>query len=759
MRRREDRALLTGRGRFVDDLAVGGVLHVVLARSPHAHARIRSVDATAARRAPGVVAVITADDLGPIGPVPLMRLAPGTAVPEYPILASGVVRSQGIPVAAVVAGSTYAAADGIDRLAVDYEPIPGVADPDGALAAGAPQVVPVSRDNKALAVAWRHGDTERAFRDAAHRVTLTVQQQRLCGVPMEPRGALARWDPVTGELTVWTSTQAPFRIRSSLARMLGLDEARVRVIAPDVGGGFGVKGGPYREEVLVAWLARRLERPVKWISTRAEDLLTTNHGRGGKSTGEMALDADGRLLGLRARIRQPLGSTLAVTVGGTPQNHGRCLPGSYVVEHVDIESVGVFTTTPPVGAYRGAGRPEAAFLIERLMDEAARTLKVDPVELRRRNLISRERFPFKTATGQVYDSGDYAEVLDRTLAMADYAGLRRAQAERRARGEIVGIGVAEYVEPSALGWESGQVRVEATGAVLAVTGSSAHGQGHETTFAQIVADELRVNPDVVTVRHGDTHGAPQGIGTFGSRSTALGGSALALAARDVRDKARRMAAGLLEAAAQDVVPVEGGFGVVGAPGRQVTWARVAEHAYRGQGLPPGVEPGLEATRFFSPEGEVWSAGAFVVSIRIDRDTGVVTPERIAWMDDAGTIVNPLLADAQLEGSLAQGWGQVMMEDAVLDRDGHLLSGTLMDYAIPRADDVPHADIGHAHTPSPNNPLGVKGIGEAGTIGIPPAMVNAVVDALSPFGVTHLDMPLIPEKIWRALSSSRSPGRP
>jgi aerobic carbon-monoxide dehydrogenase large subunit len=750
MRRREDRALLTGRGRFVDDLAVGGVLHVVLARSPHAHARIRSIDTSAARRAPGVVAVITAEDLGPIGPVPLMRLAPGTLVPDYPLLAAGVVRSQGIPVAAVVADSTYEAMDGVDRLAVDYEPIAGVADPDGALAADAPQVVPVSRDNRALAVAWRHGDADRAFRDATHRVTLTVQQQRLCGVPMEPRGALARWDAVTGELTEWTSTQAPFRIRSSLARMLGLDEARVRVIAPDVGGGFGVKGGPYREEVLVAWLARRLERPVKWVSTRAEDLLTTNHGRGGKSTGELALDAAGRILGLRARIRQPLGSTLAVTVGGTPQNHGRCLPGSYVVEHVDIESVGVFTTTPPVGAYRGAGRPEAAFLIERLMDEAARALKVDPIEIRRRNLIPKGRFPFKTATGQVYDSGDYAEVLERTLAMADYAGLRRAQAERRARGEIVGIGVAKYVEPSALGWESGQVRVEATGAVLAVTGSSAHGQGHETTFAQIVADELRVTPDVVTVRHGDTHGAPQGIGTFGSRSTALGGSALALAARDVRDKARRMAAGLLEAAVQDVVPVEGGFGVVGAPGRQISWARVAEFAYRGQGLPESVEPGLEATRFFSPEGEVWSAGAFVVSIRIDRDTGVVMPERIAWLDDAGTIVNPLLADAQLEGSLAQGWGQVMMEDAALDRDGHLLSGTLMDYAIPRADDVPHAEIGHAHTPSPNNPLGVKGIGEAGTIGIPPAMVNAVVDALSPFGVTHLDMPLTPEKIWRAL---------
>ena len=754
MKRREDRTLVTGRGRFVDDLKIAGTLHMILARSPHAHARVRSIDTGAARNAPGVVAVIVAGDLGTIPPVPLTRLAPGTVIPDYPLLASDVVRAQGVPVAAVVAESTYAAVDGVDRLAIEYEPLPGVSDADGALSAGAAQVVPESRDNRALSVAWRHGDPDRAFREAAHRVSLTVQQQRLCGVPMEPRCALARWDPDTGELMMWTSTQAPFRIRSSIARMLGLDEARVRVIAPDVGGGFGVKGGPYREEILVAWLARRLGRSVKWMSTRSEDLLTTNHGRGGKSTGEFALDADGRITGLRARIRQPLGSSLAVTVGGTPQNHGRCLPGSYLVEHVDIESIGVFTTTPPIGAYRGAGRPEAAFLIERLVDEAARTLALDPVELRRRNLIPKARFPFKTATGQVYDSGDYAELLDRTLAMADYPRLRREQAARRARGEVVGVGVAAYVEPSGLGWESGQVRVEATGSVLAVTGSSAHGQGHETTFAQIIADELGVPPDAVTVRHGDTHGAPQGIGTFGSRSTALGGSALVLASRDVREKARKLAASMLEAAPQDVVPANGGFGVVGAPGRHVSWARVAEFAYRGAGLPAGTEPGLEATRFFTGDGEVWSAGAFVVSVRIDRETGTVTPERIVWLDDAGTIVNPLLADGQLEGSLAQGWGQVMMEDAVLDRDGHLLAGTLMDYAIPRADDMPHAEIGHAHTPSPNNPLGVKGIGEAGTIGLPPVMVNAVVDALAPFGVTHLDMPLTPEKVWRALAAKR-----
>ncbi len=753
VRRREDRPLVTGRGRFLDDLAAPGMIHLVLVRSPHAHARILALDLGAARRAPGVVAVVTAGDLDPFGPIAIMRPMPNMIIPEHPLLAAGVVRAQGVPIAAVLADSPYAAADAAERVAVEYEPLPGVADPDAALLPGAPAVVTASRDNRALTVAWRHGDPDAAFRGAAHRVQLTVEQQRLAGVPLEPRGVLARWDEAPGELTVWTSTQAPFRIRAELARILGLDETRVRVIAPDVGGGFGVKGGPYREEILVPWLARRLGRPVKWVSTRVEDLLTTQHGRGARSTGELALDARGRMTGLRARIRIPLGSSLACTMASTPRNHARCLPGAYLIESVDIEATGAFTTTPPIGAYRGAGRPEAAFLIERLADEAARALGMDPAELRRRNLIPTDRFPFETATGQVYDSGDYGGLLEQVLAAADYAGLRRAQAERRARGEIVGVGLAVYVEPSGVGWESGLVRVEQTGAVLAMTGSTPQGQGHETTFAQIIADELGVRPEAVTVRHGDTLGAPQGVGTFGSRSVALGGSALALAARDVRDKARRLAASLLEAAASDVVPVDGGFAVVGSPGRVVTWARIAELAHRGK-LPPGEEPGLEATRFFDPQAEIWSAGAIVAAIRIDRATGAIVAERLVWVDDAGTIVNPLLADAQLEGSLAQAWGQAMMEAVALDAAGHVLSGTLMDYAVPRARDVPPAEILHAHSPSPLNPLGAKGLGEAGTIGVPPAVVNAVVDALAPFGVTHLDMPLTPEKIWRALSQSR-----
>jgi len=571
-------------------------------------------------------------------------------------------------------------------------------------------------------------------------------------VPMEPRGALAAWDATTGELTLWTSTQAPFRIRSEVARMLGLDEARVRVIAPDVGGGFGVKGGPYREEPLVAWLARRLRRPVKWISTRQEDLLTTQHSRGAASTGALALDADGRIRGLRARIEAPLGAYLSFSASTNPRNHARCLPGAYTIRDVDIQVAGALTTTPPVGAYRGAGRPEAAFLIERLVDEAAHALGLDPAEIRRRNLIPREAFPYTTATGQVYDSGDYAEALARALAAADYDGLRRAQAERRRRGELVGLGLSTYVEPAALGWESGVVRMERSGAVTAITGSSPHGQGHETTFAQVVADHLGVEPDVITVRHGDTAGAPQGSGTAGSRSTALGGGALVLAARDVRDKGRRLAASMLEAAVEDVVAVPGGFHVVGAADRTVAWRSVADLAYRMGALPAGFEPGLEATRFFEAPGEVWSSGAFVVAVRVERETGVIVAERIVWVDDAGTIVNPLLADGQLEGSLAQAWGQIVMEAITFDADGHLLTGTLMDYAIPRADEVPVAEILHVHTASPYNPLGAKGLGEAGTIGLPPAVVNAVVDALSPFGVRHVDMPLTPARIWAKIAA-------
>jgi carbon-monoxide dehydrogenase large subunit len=436
---------------------------------------------------------------------------------------------------------------------------------------------------------------------------------------------------------------------------------------------------------------------------------------------------------------------------GSPSNHARCLPGAYVVPSCEIAVEGALTNTAPVSAYRGAGRPEACFVIERLMDTAARALKLDPAEMRRRNLIPSNGFPYRTITGQIYDSGDYVGALETALKVSDYPALRRAQAARRERGEVVGIGLISYVEPCALGWESGSVKVERSGKVTAITGSSAHGQGHETTFAQVVADQLGVTPEDVTVVHGDTRRGPEGFGTHGSRSTALGGGALVEASVVVRDKGRRIAAKLLEAGPEDVVAAPGGFQVIGAPQKKVAWKQVAGVAYAGgTALPQGDTPGLEASHYFQPEGETWSSGAVVAAVSIDRETGRLIVESLIWVDDAGVIINPLLAEGQLHGGLAQGFGQTLMEQIVYDERGQLLTGTLMDYAVPRADDVPAVRIEKLHTPSTRNPLGAKGLGEAGCIAIPPAIVNAVVDALSPFGVTHVDMPLTAQKLWRAM---------
>ena len=755
LKRREDHRLLVGSGRYVDDISPPGCFHVVLLRSPHAHARITGLDVGPARRARGVVAVVTAADVKHLAPMPVNRLMPDMRVPPHPIIADGRVHAAGTPVAAVVADSVYAARDAADLIEVTYEPLPALPEPEGAVAEGAPTLYPEIAGNRCFVRTLREGDAARAVDGAARVVSLRVVQQRLSAVAMEPRSVLATFDASTEELTLWTSCQAPFRVRAEVARLLDLPESRVRVIAPDVGGGFGVKTGPYREEVLLGWLARRLVRPVKWVATRGEDQITTNQARGSVCEGELAVDAEGHIAALRARITAPLGAMLMNAAGGSPWNHARLMPGCYVVPACDITVTGALTTTTPVSAYRGAGRPEACFAIERLMDTAARALGLDPAEIRRRNFIPAESFPFKTATGQVYDSGNYALALERALAAADYTGLRREQAARRERGEIVGIGLASYVEPCALGWESGSIKVERSGRVTAITGSSAHGQGHETTFAQIVADHLGVTPDDVVVVHGDTRSGPEGFGTFGSRSVALGGSALQRVAVDVREKGRRIAARLLEAAVPDVIGVPGGFQVTGVPQRRVMWREVAVAAYAGgHALPQGDTPGLEATTYFQPDTEVWTFGAIVCSIRIEVETGRLVIERLVWVDDAGTIINPLLAEGQLHGSLAQGLGQALLEAIVYDVDGQLLTGTLMDYAIPRADEVPHVLIEKTCTPSPRNPLGAKGVGEAGCIGIPPAVVNAAVDALAPLGITHLDMPLTPARLWAAVRDVR-----
>jgi len=758
MKRVEDRVLLIGAGRYTDDLPMFGLLHVAFVRSPHAHARVRGLDTARARQSPGVAAVVTGGDVRDLGHMPTNRMIQGMKVPPHPILSEELAASVGDAVAAVAADSAYRARDAAEQIVVEWEPLPPLPEGDAALAAGAPAVFDALGGNLAFTHRWRTGGPEAAFAGAAQIVTVRSVQPRLAAVAMEPRTTLAWLDPSTDELRVWTSTQSPFRVRAELAASLGFPESRIRVVAPQVGGGFGVKGSPYREDVLVAWLALRLGRPVKWVATRGEDVLTTQQGRGMTAEAQLAVGACGVIRGVRARIRFPLGGRFAVSGAGPAWNAGRTLPGPYAVPAADIEITGAVTTTPPTGAYRGAGRPEGTFLIERLMDEAAHALGLDPVEIRRRNVVPADVFPYRTATGVVYDSGRYGAALEQCLALAKYDELRARQRAARARGEIAGVGVVIYIEPAALGWESGNVRVERTGAVTVVTGSSAHGQGHETTWAQIVADALGVRPEEVTVRHGDTGGAPQGFGTFGSRSTVLGGSAAFRAAEEVREKGRRIASRLLEAGLDDVVAVPGGFHVVGAPGKRVGWAQVATVAHGPARLGPGDTPGLEATVFFQADGETWSFGACVVGVTVSRDTGEVALTDCVWVDDAGTIVNPLLAEGQLHGAHAQGVGQALLEALIYDAEGQLLTGTLMDYALPRAGDFAPPVIGKMVTRSPRNPLGAKGLGEAGCIVMPPAIVNAVVDALRPFGVTNLDMPLTPEKVWSAMRNGGQPDR-
>jgi len=752
MKRVEDRRLLVGAGRYVDDVSPPGTVHVHFVRSPHAHARITKLDVTAAWAADGVVEVVTATDLSALGARAINTFFPKTKAAPDSFLAHETVRTVGEPVIAVVADSPTRARDAAERITIAYEPLPALVEPEDALRPGAAALHPTLGENRAVSHTWQAGDVGGAFAAATHVARLSVEQPRLSGVTLEPRAVLASYDPNLDELTVWGSTQAPFRLRGEIASVTGFPESRIRAIAPDVGGGFGVKGTIYAEDILVSWLALRLRRPVKWVATRGEDLQTTQHGRGARAEGELAVAADGRILGLRARIVYSLGARLGFSGAVPPWNHARTLPGAYVVDAVDIASEAAYTTTAPTGAYRGAGRPEGIFLIERLMDEAARGLGMDPADIRRRNFVDADAFPYRTATGVVYDSGDYRRAFDKALALAGYDALRQEQRVARERGEIMGIGLCAYVEPAAAGWESGSVRIERTGAVTVVTGSSPHGQGHETTWAQIVADVLAVDPSAVVVRHGDTRGVAQGFGTFGSRSTALGGSAVLRAATEVREKARRVAASRLEASSADVVLGDKGFHVAGVPTRTVTWREVADVAYRGTALPPGDEPGLDATVFFKAEAEVWSFGTCVAAVAIDAGTGAVRLTRCAWVDDAGTVVNPLLAEGQLHGSYAQGAGQALLEAVVYDREGQLLTATLMDYAVPRLGDFPEPLLDKTETPSPRNPLGAKGLGEAGCIAVPPAIVNAVVDALAPWGSKHVDMPITPEKIWQVLQT-------
>ncbi|MBI3457468.1 MAG: xanthine dehydrogenase family protein molybdopterin-binding subunit [Candidatus Rokubacteria bacterium] len=759
IRRKEDLGLLTGRDPYVADLRIPDALHLAVVRSPHAHAEIRRIRTDAARRAPGVVGVFTGADLNAeLGEIPMIIGAESFAEVHQEgrrPLAEGRVRHVGEPVAVVVAESAYAAHDAADLVAVEYAPLPAVTDPEAALAPGAPRLYEHLTSNLGVRWARGRGDVEAALRTAPVTIEARLANQRLMAVALEPRGVAAQYDAQSGQLTVWGSTQTPHWLRDNVAQHLKLPPERVRVIAPRVGGGFGAKIALYPEDLIVPWLARRLGRPVRWSASRREDFLATSHGRDVVARIRLAADRSGRILALDARIIGNLGYCLFSDGPILPVLCGQMITGCYDIPAARAEVLGVFTNTMGTAAYRGAGRPEAAYFIERMIHRLAAELGMDPVDLRRRNFIPPSAFPYEAPMGPSFDSGNYAGALEALLKHADYPGLRAEQARARAAGRLVGIGLASYVEMCGfVDEETSDVVVGPDGKVTVLTGSSPHGQGHETSFAQIVADELQVPVEDVTIVHGDTAVIRKGSGTYGSRSIARGGMAAVLNARLVRDKARHIAAHLLEARVEDVVLEGGLFHVRGVPGRRVAWPDVARAAHHGP-RPAGLEPGLEARQDFVGEGLLYPFGAHLAVVEVDPDTGVVHVRRYVTVDDSGVIVNPLLAAGQVHGGLAQGIGQALWEAGRYDPDGQLLSGSLMDYAIPKADDLPSFETGHTATPSPRTALGVKGIGESATIGSTPTIANAVLDALAPLGIRHLDIPLTPETIWRAIAAART----
>lgn len=731
-RRREDARLVTGAGRFVDDIAPADCLHLDFVRSPMADARILSVDVAAATCAPGVVAVFTGASLVDLPAPAVNALLPDIREPAFELLGATRAAAVGQPLAAVIATSRDAARDAADLIEIRLE----------ADAAPTPPTGPE------IAHSWTCGDIEAAFARADEVVSLEVTHARVAPSAMEPRAALAVPETESDRLTVWLSTQTPHRARQDLARVLGLALADIRVITPDVGGAFGGKASIYPEELVVAFAARRLGRAVKWRGSRAEDLAAATHGRGARNKASLALDRDGRLLGLRARLHYPLGHWLPYSAAAPARNAARILPGPYELAALDTRVDARTTPTAAMGIYRGAGRPEAAMLMERLMDRAARRLGLDPVEIRRRNLLPAHASPITIASGARVDSGDYAALLEAACLHADYAGLRRAQGDARSRGEIRGIGVALYIEPCGEGFETATVSLDPCGRIRAATGSSAQGQGRETAFAQIVAQALGVAPGLVDVLHGDTATTPAGIGALASRSTAIGGSAMWQAANAFRDAVLNAAAQLLQSAPDRLVLTP--EGLAQADGAAwLGWAALAP------ALTEAGEPLPEAFVSFRSDGEAWSSGCCIAAVSIDADTGVLSIDRLTWVDDAGVVVNPLLVEGQLHGGMAQGLGEALMEEIVYDETGQLITGSLMDYALPRASDVPPVSIHKRVTPSPANPLGAKGVGEAGCIGVPAAIVNAVHDALAPFGEQiSLDMPLTAPKIWRAMRGAK-----
>jgi aerobic carbon-monoxide dehydrogenase large subunit len=761
VRRREDPRLITGTATYLDDVKMPGMYHACIVRSPHAAARIKSVNVKPALERPGVVAVFTGADVKDLPSVPCVAQLPGLRQPYHHILAQDRVYYVGHPVAVVVARDRYLAADGADAVEVDYEETPAVADPEKAIAPGAPAVHPQWPDNVAFTFHQEGGNIDQAFREADVIVKQRITSQRLIPMAMETRGVVASWHAAEKSLTVYSSTQAPHLLRSLLSNVFGVPEHRLRVIAPEVGGGFGSKIDMYPEDMLMAFITQRLNKPVKWVESRRENFLGTIHGRGHVDYYELAAKRDGTMLGLKLKIIQDLGAYMQTLTPAIPTLSVLMMPGLYKFKHISADIVGAFTNCFPTDAYRGAGRPEATHGIERMVDILAAELRMDPAELRLKNFPAPDEFPFATATGLAYDSGNYALPLKTALNAVNYDKLREEQQQCRKAGKLMGIGMSAYGEICAFGptpatptggWESATVKIEPSGKVTVMTGASPHGQGEETTFAQIAADELGVDIDDVVVLHGDTQVVQYGIGTFGSRGTAIGGTALYYALQELKDKIKRFGATLL---GTDNVSLVGGTCVHEESGKSVSFAEIAKAAYYPMKLPPNTQPGLVATHFWEPPNFTFPFGAHVVITDVDPETGEVAIRRYVAVDDCGRLINPLLVSGQVHGGVAQGLGQALWEQAVYDANGQLLTGELTDYAVPRAHMMPWIESSHTETPSPVNPLGVKGVGEAGTIGCSPAVVNSVVDALSHLGVRHIDMPMTPEKIWKLVEGGRA----
>ena len=773
IKRREDPRMITGRGVYTDDVKLPGQAHAVFVRSPHAHARVKRVDLAAARRVPGVITAFSGKDLadGGVNPLPCGWLLPDLKIPEYRAIATSTAHFVGHAVAVVIGDSAYAAKDGADQVVVDYELLPSVTDGEKAVKPGAPQLHANVPGN--VAFRWSIGDkdqTDAAIKGAARVLRQRLVNQRLIPNAMEPRASMASYNAATGELTAWITSQNPHVHRLLMAAfVLGMPEHKMRVIAPDVGGGFGSKIFVYPEEVAVSWASKTLGRPVKWTAERRESFLTDAHGRDHVTEAEMAVDKDGKIVALRVHTNANLGAYLSTFAPLIPTFlYGTMLSGVYRIPNIYCEVVGSLTNTTPVDAYRGAGRPEATYLLERMVDLAAKAMGVDVAEFRRRNFIAASSFPYQTPVAFQYDSGNYGPALDKALQHLDYKKLRAEQETARQAGRYLGIGFATYIEacgpaPSqvagALGaqaglWESAHVRVHPTGKITVFTGSHSHGQGHETTFAQLAADELQVPFEDVEIVHGDTAQVPFGMGTYGSRSTAVGGAAIHLSIEKIKEKAKKIAAHLLEASEADIDYAEGKFAVKGSPARHKAWGEITLMAYLAHNLPKGLEPGLEATSFWDPSNFVFPFGTQIAVVEVNPDTGKATLLRYVAVDDVGRVINPMIVDGMVHGGIAQGAAQALWEYAAYDDGGQLVTGSLMDYAIPKADDLPSYETDRTVTPSPVNPMGVKGAGETGTIASTAAVANAVIDALSPFGISHIDLPLTPARIWAAVQAAK-----